>query len=322
MQEQKVFRTVSRYWGRTSGIGIGFGLIVVLMFLLTSAPFQDYFTRRPFALTCLISPAVLTAGYAVFLLWRSRVVIDTDSISITVGLHSYHITWSDIIFVQLLNSKGETNLFIGTQDKSVLASLRFFDEQAIWQLVQKKAPPEALKDTAYECLPEFKAFAEKRKELLTAGTPLKVSFPSLATRIVGVVGILFSAFIAYVILRDEQLLKSLLLPFGIALISAALLIPGWIEVGAAGVTRKDIWGYFYISWEEVERVETNLHQGRFVFVGTNKILAITGVSAWYGQDKYLLLELLGAQIEHQGIELVQTWRATFRATKNCRIERK
>jgi hypothetical protein len=108
-----------------------------------------------------------------------------------------------------------------------------------------------------------------------------------------------------------------LLAFGI-LGLVIILFTGKVTINNFGFKVKLPIGTYFIPWNEVEYVETG--SGNMLIGGNDKKITFPAPEAWTGSDKYNAKDMFAAKLKERNLSVRQSFRATFPALKNAKIE--
>ena len=141
-------------------------------------------------------------------------------------------------------------------------------------------------------------------------------------------GVAFYCFVTFMALREEWKgpgwIKLLMLSIPLFLTAASLLyllFLGAIGMNSRAVTYRCPWGWYEISWDEVERVEVD-ERGVMALLGGDKSLLLIAPSFWSGKDKAEMLALLASQIEGRGIPVDVKRLSLLSRSKNTKVSRR
>jgi hypothetical protein len=137
-------------------------------------------------------------------------------------------------------------------------------------------------------------------------------------KIIGWICMVFFFSITILAALDGEIYPALmLLAFGI-LGLLIILFTGKVTINNFGFKVKLPIGTYFISWNEVEYVETA--SGNMLIGGNDKKITFPAPEAWTGSDKYNAKDMFAAKLKERNLSVKQSFRATFPALKNAKIE--
>jgi hypothetical protein len=260
-------------------------------------------------------------------LLRTWVRVDDAVLSFRQGRHIHVVPWAEVLAAAMVqDAQRRWILVLGTATGECQVRLQHLDRDAIWRLVQERMPPAALPEDAFMQLPWYRQGVAQREQLLAEAVfPLRVSGIPPWLKGALVFGTLLFLWFAFLMLLPGLGLAAIACTAPFISLAAAcalpLLLSGSVELDAAALTRRTLWGQYAMRWEDVRWVEQDREGYSLVFHGGGKQLSLTGPAMWWGKDKARLLEVLNAQIQQRGLEVCHSWRAAFRVSRNVRMRR-
>lgn len=309
----QTFYPLSRHW-ITKIIGVLFWLMV-LGFVASQGIFP-----------CAVGPLVFLVWslFDLNLLKHTVLRLDEQSLRFQRGKSVSQILWKDVLMVRQVKQPWNRRLplELATQDQDLSVPLDFFDAAQVWYWIKRYAPVEALRDDAYRRLPAYQAWLVKAEDLISnSSEPLRVNH-TLGTKFMAVSVLVLFASIGYLSwLIVNPVVASLF--FG----PIILFLANWaissifyqLEMTSEGITVTSLWKKQQMRWDEVQYIEHDFGQHRFVFYGQNKRLAITGPKYLAGRDQSEMLNMLQAQIQYRKLELLHKERALFTWSRNVSV---
>lgn len=309
----QIFHPLSRYW-ITKIIWIVLLVIPVIYFL-----FEQVFI-------CALWP-VIFLGLSLMdirLLKHTILQLDEQKFLFQRGKTNIQVLWKDLLMVRQTKQMWKrVNLELATQQEVFAVPLGYFDADQVWYWVKHYAPVEALQEDAYKRLSAYQEWSIKAQELINNTQQALCASYSFGTRIM--IGFIFISLagigsILWLTLNSVEVILCL----GPIILGSG----GWavssifyrVEMTAEKITAITLWKKQQIKWNEVEYIEHDFGQRRFVFYGQGKRLAIVSPKLLVGKDQVEMLNTLQAQVEYRKIELRHKERALFTWSRNVTIK--
>jgi hypothetical protein len=233
---------------------------------------------------------------------------------------SISIRWSDVISAWRTTEARESFFHIGTADHLVPIPLRLFN-QDLARTLESFVPTQSLLENSYTKLPQYQRwFAKRRAIVQNTAAVLRVKLTSI--KVVGWADVILCscALLGIFVSRSPEIIVAAF--FGIfSLLGAYLLLwSGPIEVNNDGIALITPAGRYYIRWDEVEFIETDIQGQALVLRGAGKCLPLPGPGWWSGKQEADIIEFLTAQIEERNIIVRQTTKALFSISRNTKVK--
>lgn len=306
------FHPLSRYW-----------IARVIWFLFLASLIVYFAVERVFI--CAFWPVVFL-GLSLMdmhLLKHTSLIMDEQNFLFQRGKSNVQVLWKDVLMVRQTNyTWKQVNLELATQEELFTVPLGYFNVGQVWHWVKYYAPADALREDAYKRLPAYQEWLLKSQELINnTHQALCVGFSLRTKMMIGFAFVLLGGIGSLLWLTLNSI--AVILCLG----PIILVLGGWavssifyrVEMTSEGVTVIDLWKKRQIRWDEVEYIEHDFGQRRFVFYGPNKRLAIMGLQLLIGKDQIEMVYMLQAQVEYRKIELRHKERALFTWSRNVKI---
>lgn len=99
---------------------------------------------------------------------------------------------------------------------------------------------------------------------------------------------------------------------------AIILFTGKVTIDNYGFKVKLPIGTYFISWNEVEYVETG--SGNMLIGGNDKKITFSSPEVWTGVEKFNAKDMFAAKLKERNLTIKQSFRASFPALKNAKVE--
>lgn len=304
-----VFRTTWKYWWSEAGF-----VIALLPFFAAAT----YWLGRPalmygWLLLVLIS---LPGHYRLF---RARLEIDEEGISVQEKKVVTNIPWSEARWIKLVESwnKPKWMLEIGTTDGGVEDSFQFpvdhFDYRQIWRLIEQLAPSPALESDAQRKTPGYQDWAtEAAKEIADVKSPLQVS-DSWLIRIGSWLILLLGLYFFWLIFvdqggwrRENDAYVAVIIAFlagfffsGLGLFLA--LNSGTTVIDHEKITRRTLLKSTQLRWDEITHIGEEASE--YFIYSHHSRLYLPSPGWWSGKAKREASLFFQTQVKLRGIEI-------------------
>jgi hypothetical protein len=308
----QIFRPLHRYW------------ITNITCTLFWTAITSYLAFRGI-FVCLIWPLYFL-GSSLLTLYRlkhTRLKFDEQYLFAQTRRETNQVPWNEILMIRQVQQMWKRKyLELATEQKRFTIPLEYLDMTQIWYWVQRYAPPEALQDDAYKRVPSYQEWLTTAQKLVNAPQePLRAGY-SLGEKIV--VGLTFIVITLAYLLILALTSSSVILSFGLII----LILGGWflssflywVEMTSETVASISLWQRQQIDWREIEYIEHDFGEHRFVLYGSDKRLTIPGPRMLAGKDVAAMVEMLKAQVTCREIELRHKERALFTRSRNVTIK--
>jgi hypothetical protein len=267
--------------------------------------------------------AVLFVRNAALLAFHSVLYIDENGISGRIGkMTQFEVAWSTIIATWMDNRvpSNQFYLFLGTPEGVVSVPLALFDKNHVWEIVQSRVNPDALREEAHKKLPGYEDWMTlgKKLEKEIAVRPLCVTDNRVNAAFGWVILVFFTIMAVRSFLEGELILTFL---FGIlaAMGIALALSAGSLEMDIEAVTRIHRFGRYRMEWREIKWIEINPQNTCIVLHGDDKRLVIPGPKVWAGSDQEQMRHWFRVQIIRRQIDDKWSYWAQFKWSRNVRL---
>lgn len=254
---------------------------------------------------------------------RTRLEIDDVGMRGRIGRSPFDYPWSDVKALRLVRgAEKKHHLLIGTETGPAQLPLEYFNVMEVWRWVQQVAPQPTLADDAFEQLSWMKAYRDVQAELLAgvAGTA-RVRVKGWLTGL-GLFALAFFAFLGYMSWSDDGAVAILFLGFALLGALVLYLARATIEIGPEVVQLNlPIWPTHAMRWEEVQQVEIDHGLNQIALRGAGKRMVLPGQAYWRKADVKAANVAFNTHLEHRGIPLDFTARASFALPKGVRVSR-
>lgn len=308
----QIFHPLSRYW-----------ITKIIWIVLLTIPVIYFVFERVFI--CALWP-VIFLGLSlmdIHLLKHTILKLDEQKFLFQRGKSNVQVLWKDVLMVrQTRQAWKRVNLELATQQEVFAVPLGYFDADQVWYWIKRYAPVDALQEDAYKRLSAYQEWSIKAQELINNTQQVLWAGYSLGTKIM--IGFVFISLtgiggMLWLTLNSIEVV--------LCLGPIILVLGGWavssifyrIEMTSERITAINLWKRQQIMWNEVEYIEHDFGQRRFVLYGQNKRLAITSPKLLVGKDRVEMINMLQAQVEYRKIELRHKERALFTWSRNVTI---
>jgi hypothetical protein len=319
-----VFRATWKYWWSEAG----FVLALLPVFVAGT-----YWLGVPELMYCWLLMALISLP-GQYRLFRARLEIDEEGISVQKKQVVTNISWSEARWIKLVESSNKPKwvLEIGATDGEAEDLFRFpldhFDYRQIWRLVEQFAPPEALESDAQRKTPGYQDWAaEAAKAIADVKSPLQVS-DSWLVRIGSWFILLLGLWPFYFIFFDQGwrrennpyaavIIASLAGVFVSGLGLLAALNSGTTEIDREKITRRTLLKSTQMRWDEITHIEKATSE--YAIYGHHGRLLLPTPGFWSGKAKWEAAIFFQTQVELRGIE-IKPMRSLFRSRKKNNID--
>jgi len=234
----------------------------------------------------------------------------------------FHFLWSEVLAAWMIQRGRHTFLCLGTSQGTAMISLRFFDSQVVWKEVRSRVAPAALEPSAFQRLPNYRAWAAIRDQIISSDSPPRQVIDHWLLQILGWGSLIF--FISSAITAWTANQHILILAFIPLTLLSILMITNWgvTEFDSNGIRRRTMTGVWEIHWKELEWIEVDPFDACMVFEGSKKRVSITGPTLWIRSGREDVLTLIQAQAEYHHVSLHRSLRALVKFSRNSRIRSK
>lgn len=235
------------------------------------------------------------------------VAIDSRQISGSFYGQTFKILWWDVRAIWLDSPEGENPvLMLGTESNIYAIPLRYLDANRIWNLVQSRVNPAALRPEARQNLPYWQPVG--KMQIPELEEPI-VLHGRLLEKVIGwcsmgfFVGILWAGY-PHLSIGPELVLA------GFILFSCSYLLSAYysLRISPTGITHQMLFGEFYIAWDELKSVNIAQNGTTVLFQGESKKILVYGPRTWQKSTREDMMQYIGMQLEMRQIHVkVDPW---------------
>lgn len=251
---------------------------------------------------------------------RNWLNLDDRSIEGSLYGRYFHIYWSEVLAAWMFQRKRRRFLCLGTREGTLVIPLRFFDDNAVWNIVREEVPSAALQDDAIQQLPDFQQWETARDNALDQANPRAVA-DHWIFQVAGWAGLTFLSFGIINAIRDNLVPQVVLFSILAGIIALVLLNWGVTEFTSEAVERHTLFGDWRIGWEDIEAIEIDPFNAVLVLSGEKQQVVIPGPGLWIGVNKKGAIAMLLAQAERRGIPMRRSLGAVLKLPRNSRIRK-
>jgi len=290
----RIFRTEIKHFIRK---GICVAVLTVIALLVNS--------RTPsFTLWLLYVMAVWFLGGSLSNLLRTHLRLSETEVQGWGNGEDVYARWSEIVYARREEEKpGKYWLVLANKDRTFAMPLELLDAEAIWQIVQLRAPREALAEDAAEQLVKTQEEAwEKRVGAFKPPFTLPVGRRFIWLLLLGVFGWGIIGVMAPILLVPEYAMRAVVCVSVAILLTLAffLSVVHTLHIEADTLNIRTITGHFRMRWDELEKVRADPGNTVVIFEGNGKrLVSAPYVLGGYQKDsamEYVTLRLRQKQI--------------------------
>lgn len=251
---------------------------------------------------------------------RNWLNLDDRSIEGSLNGRYFQIYWTEVLATWVFARRQRRFLCLGTREGTLVIPLRFFDDTAVWKVVQQEVPPSALQDDAIKQLPDFQQWETERDQAIDQANPRAVADHWLI-QVISWAGLTFLSFGIINAIREDLVPQMIIFSVLAGIITLVLLNWGVTEFTSEAVERHTLFGGWRICWEDIESIEVDPFNAVLVLIGEEQQVVIPGPGLWIGVNKKGAIAMLLAQAERRGISMRRSFGAVLKFSRNSRIRK-